>query len=554
MAGSVRSRGVGTTARGWHLARVALAGLLTTAMSLQAQGLDPATPQRLIAPQSDDATAAARELAAAAAAAAEPAPVPRRPAVVVVRRVVVGPSAYLDPAELDEVARAIEAQRLTTAQLDQVTGAFDALYDARGIALAQTVVQRVNAATGTVEIAFVEARVDRVEVVGQLASPAHYRAQIGLNPGDLADTRILEDRLLRLALLSGVRSTVDFAPGREAGETSLTVTMEEPPRYQRTVTLDTHGSDTTGRYRVTLAFADLSLSGRLDRLGVSLTLAEGLASAALSYNRPLGPDGTQVFGLVTGETSRNLTGPAVTGRNVLAEIGLSRPLVLRPERQVFLRGSVFAFGEWRDTVGVPTTRQSGVGATLGGSIATETSGMSLSLDATLRVIGWRDDVLGLTGLTTGYLTMEGSALIPLGAGTGPLAVLRGGAQAVGGPDGATQFRGAVTSAQRVRGYPSGATSGDGYVWASVELRTRDGLDLGPGLRAQPFAFADIGQGWDRAGGVTTVQPVANSVGLGATLGIGAAGSGDVFVAAPLRTVGVTAPGDWRLEARFGLRF
>lgn len=508
-----------------------------------------------------EATTAAEELAAAAAAAAEDATrvtpaVPRRtpPAPVALRRVVVGPSAYLAPDELAEVARGLEERRLTSAQLDQVTAAFDALYDARGIALAQTVVERVDAAGGTVELGFIEARIDRVSVQGQLAPPEYYAERIGLASGDLADTRLLEERLLRLALLSGVRSTVDFTPGSAPGETVLSVTMEEPPRYQGTVTLDTHGTESTGRYRVTLSFSDASLTGRLDRLGASLTLAEGLASGALSYNRPIGMAGTQAFALLTGETSRTISGPLVRGRNALAEIGLSHPVILRAETQVFLRGSVFAFGERRETAGVPTTRQSGFGATLGGSIAAERRGMNLSLDATLRLIRWQDRVLGLNGLSTSYLTLEGAALAPLGGATGPLMAFRVGAQAVGGREAPAQFRGTVASAQRVRGYPSGTVSGDRYLWASAELRAREGWALGPRLRAVPYAFADIGRGWDRTGGVTTAQPIGASVGVGAALAIGTAGSGDLFVALPLRAVGTTARGDIRLEARLGLRF
>lgn len=505
----------------------------------------------------EELAAAAAAAAAAADATADAAPArPRRaaPAPVVVRRVVVGPSAYLEPDVLADIARGLEGRRLTTAQLDQLTAAFDALYDERGIALAQTVVERVDASGGTVELGFLEARIDRVAVQGRLAPQAYYAARVGLSPGDLADTRVLEERLLRLALLSGVRSTVDFTPGSAPGETTLAVTMAEPPRYQGTATIDTHGTEATGRNRVTLTFSDASLSGRLDRLGASLTLAEGLASGALSYNRPVGLEGTQVFSVLTGERSRNISGPVVRGRNALVEIGLSHPMVLRAERQMFLRGSLFAFGERRETAGVPTTRQSGFGATLGGNIATEHGGVNLSLDATLRLIRWSDRVLGLSGLNTTYLTLDGAALIPLGATSGPLVVFRGGAQAVAGREAATQFRGTVASAQRVRGYPSGTVSGDHYIWASSELRAREGFELGSGMRALPYAFADIGRGWDRAGGVTAAQPLGASVGIGSAFGIGERGSGDFFLAMPLRTIATTSRGDWRFEARFGLRF
>ena len=471
-----------------------------------------------------------------------------------IRRVIAGPSAYLPRDEVEAVARGLERRGLTSADIAEVLAAFDGLYDARGIALAQAVVGGTSARDGRVEIAFVEARVGQLRPQGNLASPEIYRARIGLRPGDLADNRVLEDRLLRLAILTGIRADVAFSPGEQPGFTDVTIRLDEPPRRAVVVTLDSHGSAATGRFRATLAYSDASLSGRLDPFAASLTLAEGLASGALRYGFPLNDDGTSGFAALSAERSRNISGPEVRGRNALFELGLSHPLSITLDRQVILRGSVFAFDDRRSTAGVQTTRQSGGGVLLTAGLSQDLGNETrLGIEAGLRHVAWRDGVLGLSGLATTYLTADASLDMPLGSGTA--LSLRGGAQAVRGAEAPAQFRGSLTTASRVRGYPSGQLAGDAHVWASVQLRAHRPVSLGADLIAVPYGFVDAARGWDRTGGVTTLQGTAVSAGLGTGIGIGQKGSADLVLARPLRDLpGFTARGKWRLDASISARF
>lgn len=479
---------------------------------------------------------------------------PSAPASFVLRRVVTGPSAYLPAEQLQRVARTLEGQRVTTASLGAVTAAFDALYDAAGIALAQSAISRVDPARGIVEVVFIEARVGAVDPRGSLASPDFYRARIGLVPGALADNRVLEENLLRLAIASGIRSTVNFTPGAEPGFTNLTVAFEEPPRFAAGLTLDTHGSDGTGRARGTLALSLASLTGNLDPLALSLTATEGLRSGAVSYARPIGTRGTVLFATMSGEASRTLRGPDIRGSNSLVEIGFSHPAIARPDRRLMVRGSVLAFGERRNTAGVPTTRQSGGGLSLGATYVHEAGpGRTLSLDGNLRHLRWDDGIAGLSGLSTTILTTEAAWLTPLGEGA--LLLLRGGAQGVAGSRAPVQLRGTVTSAQRVRGYPSGLGAGDALVWGSVQVRPAQPMSLAEGWSITPYAFVDAGRGFDLVGGTLIPQGVAVSAGLGSTFALGSRAVLDIFVAKPVTDVGAfSAAGAWRLEAALSLRF
>ena len=515
----------------------------------------------LLAPDRATAQSAAEELAIEAEAAAPvvtapavTAPAVTAPRAFAVRRVIAGPSAYLPADTVAEVARALEARGLSSRDIPAILAAFDALYDARDIALAQTALVRTDPGSGTVEVAFVEARVGRVVPQGDLARPEVYAARIGLQPGDLADTRVLEARLLRLALLSGIRSEVAFTPGARMGLTDVTVIFDEPPRRSAVITIDSHGSASTGRFRTSFAYSDLSLTGGLDAFAASVTLAQGLVSGSLSYAMPLGAEGTALFASLSGERSRNVSGPPVRGGNALVEIGVSHPLLVEVDRQVTTRASAFAFTDRRDTAGVPTTRQSGGGVLLGASFLREWPGATRAgLDLSLRHVRWRDGVAGLSGLSTTYLTAEASLDTPLGDAAA--LTLRGGGQAVSGAETPAQFRGSLTTQSRVRGYPSGQLSGDAVVWASAQVRAQQPVELGANLRALPYAFVDAGRGWDRVGGVSTAQGTAVSVGVGASLGLGTRGSADIVLARPLRDLpGFDAGRAWRLDASMSIRF
>lgn len=495
----------------------------------------------------------ASEAEAAARTSAAPA-VPAAPRAFSVRRVVTGPSAYLPEEDIAQLARMIATRGLTSRDIPQILAAFDALYEARGITLAQATLLRSDAARGEITIGFVEARIGVVIPRGTLARPEVYASRIGLQSGDLADTRTLEQRLLRLAVLSGIRSEVAFTPGAQAGLTDLTVTFEEPQRRSAVVTLDSYGSAATGRTRATFSFADASLTGNLDAFGVSLSVTQGLVSGSLSYAFPVNADGTAVFATLSSERSRSIIGPTVRSRNGLFEIGVSHPILVAPDRQLVLRASAFAFDDKRDTLGVATTREAGGGVLLGAGFSRNwPSQARFGIDAALRHVAWRDAVLNASGLSTTYLTVETAFDTPL---DDTLAFnLRAGAQGVHGTEAPAQFRGSLTGQARVRGYPSGQLSGDAVAWAGAQIRLREPAQLGGAVRAVPYAFLDVGRAWDRAGGVTTLQGTALSAGIGAAFGIGQNGSADIVIARPLRDVpGFSSNGALRIEASLSVRF
>lgn len=514
----------------------------------------PLTPAEELALQAEEAAQAeAAAEALAPVAAAQP-----RPAVVVqmltVRSVTTGQSAYLSEAEINAARAALIGQTLPLTEIAQLGTVFNALYEQKGIGLASATVASVDIRSGDVRIDFNEPVIGTVEVAdGTLASGAVYARRLALQQGALADTREIAARQLRLQRLTGVALDLTSVDGATADALDLGFTPSEPPARSFAVALDNHGNRATGRERLTLTYAETSLSGQLDPLSVSLTLARGVRSVALGYARPLTADGLSLFASGTLERTRTITGPAQTTRSHNLELGLSVPVLVEAERQLVLRGSLQRFQERRLTVGVLTTDQRGTVLAFGATGTRLFDGGALSYDQSLRHIRWQDGIF--QGGHTTILVGEGSFVRAIGADWQGLARL--GWQTLQGRNSPAAFRATLSSPSRVRGYDNAVSSGDAFYFASAQLQRATPWQMSDdaNLSLFPFAFVDMGRAYDRAGGVWTAQDGLFSAGVGSALQLGQRSFGEIVLAVPLRNAnGVAARGRMRADLRLGLRF
>lgn len=502
------------------------------------------------------------EVAAAEEAAQIVAPAPARtvrhtpPQRMTVRSVTVGASAYLSDEQVSVVVASLIGRQIDLRDAGQLAAAFNAAYAAQGVGLASAVVAAVDPRSGHVQIVFDEPRIGRVRVAdGALASGAHYAMRLALPEGELADTRMIATRQLRLQRLSGVRTELTSAPGAEPGTVDLTLTPIEPPARVFSVALDNHGNRTTGRERVNLSFSETSLTGRLDPLSLSVTLARGVRSGSVGYALPIGSEGVSIFSSGSLERTRSVQGLDLRSRTQSAELGVSLPLVVSAESQLVLRASVQHFREERRTLGVVTTDQRGTVLALGANYARFFDRTAIGYDQSLRHVLWNDALIGRSRTTV--LGGEGSGSLALGEAWQGIARL--GWQAVLGQNMPAFFRASLSSPTRVRGYDPSVSSGDAFIFGSAQVQRatpwtlREGEDAG--LSVFPFAFVDIGRAFDRAGGVLASQDMLTSVGLGSVVQIGSRGIGEIVLAMPLRDAnGFNAAGRVRADLRLGVRF
>lgn len=503
----------------------------------------------------DDTTGPAAA-AAAAAAAGQTTPPAARSVVAPsprLRSVSLGRSEYFAPATLEAAVRPFVGQVLDNRTLGAVLDALGALYDAEGIVLATPVIEAVTPATGDVRIGFIEARLGRVRARSETVSDAYLAYRLNLTPGAVADNRVIAERLERLTLTDNMLLDADFAAGAAPGETDLVVSAETGPRVSTVVSLDSYGSRGSGRYRLGANTRIASLTGFNDPLNLGVTLREGAQSFSLSYARVIHPDGTRLTLSTEAGRTRNVQGTDLRGRTFFAGVGVSHPLVVAPDRSLSANALVQHFREESTLVGVRTMDQRGWVLSVGASGSR--SGRTWALSGGADLLGGRysdrvsDAQQSFAALTFNAVLngdLPGRTLSGSLSMAGQLALR----EAMPAPYGFT-----ITSAFAVRGYPSGALSGDSGLWLRAQVEAREPLRARGGqFGVVPFAFFDAGMAASRVGGRHVSQGRAASVGLGVSASFGTATTAELFVARPLRDLPGQARSRLWVEAGMRHRF
>ena len=478
---------------------------------------------------------------------------PPPPPPFVIRTVEVSPSGYLLPSEIDAVVDALIGTRIALADLGEVAGQFNALYDARGIALAQALIERVDPAAGLIVIELLEARIGAVEPNGRLARDDYYRRRIGVGPGDLADNRLIPANLQRFSVTDGIVADARFVPGAERGQTNLVVDFAEPQKYVFTASADTYGNPSTGQYRARFGFTDASLTGVLDPLSLTFTITEGSQALGAAYARPINALGTRLFTAIDGERSTTLGATSVTAHSINGEIGVNHAFLTEPQLRVLGRVSALGFFDESILAGVRISDQIGGGVLAGVTIVYEQPGFLVSYDQLVRHVVWDDRVFAQTGLDTTYLAGSGTVIVrPVDR----IALsVRGGWQAAFGDRAPSAYRTTIASPEIVRGYPTGLSAGDSFYWVRTQIEADVPLGEESELAVRPFAFADFGQGFDHVAGSPVAQDPLASVGAGVAVQISDWGTGEVFVSKPLVDAnGFDADDSVRVDGRVAVRF
>jgi hemolysin activation/secretion protein/invasion protein IalB len=436
------------------------------------------------------------------------------------------PSEYLTTGELDAAAAPYIGRRVTVADLGGLLDAVNRLYAQRGASLAEAFLVSIDG--GIVDIELFEAHIGSVGYVAQNASDAYLAFRLGLEPGMLADTRLIEERLQRLALTDGAIAAASFLPGADRGLTDLTLTFEEPAPYWWYVGVDNYGAAATGMARMTIGGGLRSLTGWNDPLSVDVVVTQGSVAGVLTYSRVIHPSGTTLTGALDASASRTMTLPNVTDRAVTGTISLTHPVILEPNARWNVGGAVLAFGEDGTIAGVPLVSQrgSGVRVTSTGSW----TGTALSLVATqaLTVVQWDNLVtatsdgwfVGLGGSASAVLSL-GPALAFSIEAAGQLA-LSGAAPA--------RFQFGASGPLATRGYGSELSKGDSGFFVRTELGAAAPIVIDDGFALRPYAFADFGRAFEVTG---PSQGLLASIGVGSGIVIVERMSGDIFVAKPL---------------------
>lgn len=384
--------------------------------------------------------------------------------------------------------------------VDAVGGSFDlsglqdlaaritAFYRNSGYPFAQAIVPPQDLQYGILLIRIVEGRYGRVSTHGEstLAVPASKYLK-SMSPGGVIKSSDIEQSLLLLSEVPGLRIKPVFSPGLITGTADLRVEIQESEFLGGSVRLDNHGSRFTGEYRSRLEIYGASLIVFGDRLsGRAMITDENLYLGDFRYDYALGVSGWRGY-LGFSRTDYQL-GAGFDGFTGIGEVwsaGLTYPLV-RTQRSNFILNVGGEDRRLEDSQGgVVYERRSGASGVVGLQFDrrdADNRGILFG-EAKLAAGQVESNVSNVEQGTYSKLFLQLATLKNLGESLGFFGSVSG--QLADQPlNGSEDF--SLGGATGVRSYPSGEGQGAAGFLVQTELR----YNLGDFI---PFVLCDYGE-------------------------------------------------------------
>lgn len=296
-------------------------------------------------------------------------------------------SAILTPAEIASITDRYRNREVRLADLDRAVAEINALYEKKGILTARAVLPRQQVENGVVRIELIEARLDRVAIVGARQTPASFFLnRIHARPGQLLRLHALQHDLILLNTGNGVQARALLRPGSNFGTTDLVVEVQEPDAFSLTPSFDDVGRASVGLRRLGLALGDANLLGDRDVLSLGTSWATGTFSQSAAYSVPLTSEGLRLTVGADYAGIRVLSGQlrtlAITGASTDTSLTLSQPLVARTGFMLTGTAALHFSISNTESAGVAISRQEVESGTLGAEAQTfDRTGVWMASDA-----------------------------------------------------------------------------------------------------------------------------------------------------------------------------
>lgn len=261
---------------------------------------------------------------------------PNAPRFAVKQFVLAGNTAFPD-AELHGLIDGRAGKSYNLYELQSVLDAITLHYRERGYPVARAVlpVQKVEGGSLTIEV--IEGRVDKVAFNGNDGYSSGFLARWG-QPlvGQNVQMKPLEERLLLINDLPGMKARAVLRPGDTYGTTTTEVRVEEDPVDGR-VSFNNYGREEVGEYRIDAAVQFNNPFGIGDQLGFQSSVSEDalLKLYGVNYSLPIGVDGARLaasYTYVDYDVAGDLEDLDLSGKSQLASLTYSQPL-LRSQRE-----------------------------------------------------------------------------------------------------------------------------------------------------------------------------------------------------------------------------
>ena len=275
------------------------------------------------------------------------------PDAIRVEKFVVNGATALSEAEIRAIVAPHEGTDMTMEQIGFVATRIEIEYFARGMIFTVAFVPEQEIRDGVVEITVVEGRITRIDVT---PPPSHYDEEFLRNYAQpLLDNprptqADLDRALLNLSALPGMNAYGTLKPGDAAGDSILTMNLEEQHPFWAALHYDNYGTRDISEHRLS---ATLGLANLWD-LGHWITVTnivgfpvEHLWVIRPEYHAPIGADGLILHGAYTRTDFESDGALAVldpTGRGQMIDVWATYPII----QETDLKLGLDAGFEWKE--------------------------------------------------------------------------------------------------------------------------------------------------------------------------------------------------------------
>ena len=255
------------------------------------------------------------------------------------KQVQTDPSEILTEEEIKKITDQYTGKTVSLQDLYDMTDAINAVYEKKGYSVCKAYLPPQRIHEGMVHVGLLEGKTGNVVINGLRHTRKGYVAnRIKLEPGKVANTDALTDRLQRFNATNDVQLRILVHAGEKPGTTDYEIAAVEPKsNHAVSLYVDNAGYDTSGRWREGIFYTMRSVTGQRDALRLSYLRSEGTNIFGANYSLPVNNLGTMLdfdYGYNTTKIIKDdLKSVGFKGRSYAAGLTLRHPLLVDDKRR-----------------------------------------------------------------------------------------------------------------------------------------------------------------------------------------------------------------------------
>ena len=255
------------------------------------------------------------------------------------KQVQTDPSEILTEEEIKKITDQYTGKTVSLQDLYDMTDAINVVYEKKGYSVCKAYLPPQRIHEGMVHVGLLEGKTGNVVINGLRHTRKGYVAnRIKLEPGKVANTDYLTERLQRFNATNDVQLRILVHAGEKPGTTDYEIAAFEPKsNHAVSLYVDNAGYETSGRWREGIFYTMRSVTGQRDALRLNYLRSKGTNVFGVSYSLPVNNLGTMLdfdYGTNTTKiTKGNLESVGVKGHSYAAGLTLRHPLLVDDKRR-----------------------------------------------------------------------------------------------------------------------------------------------------------------------------------------------------------------------------